>query len=321
MVTRQRIIILIKYLFGITVLFLVYKKAHDFDLSSIKAVFEFKAMALLFFLKVFSLTVVVFRWRLTLKRFGLKVNFAKAYELTLIGFAMNYVTPGSLSGDLIKGAILERREKNLRKVSLSILLDRVSGLFSVLAILVFSLVGIFFLKRSVYFKAVDLFGVERIMIGIGIMLIVGMGLILTAMFHKKTVALIKTFLHDLSLLKGQWINICLLSVLSQLSLVTFCYVVCQKIGFYEIDLLGLMFVFSFASLAIIIPISPGGLGVGQVIYSFLMSLYLGAPTAAGVILFSCFQIFDIALIIPGLICFIYVLLKKETGKRKMELEL
>lgn len=311
---KQWLLILLKYVIGGVIFYLVYRKFNHFDFSGVKAIFQPGMILLLISIKMFCFILATMRWHLVLKKMGFSEKFSKVVELSIIGVGMNYVTPGSVSGDLIKGALLEKRSRSLRKVSLSLLLDRVSGLFSLMIMLCASFVALYFFKPDVFVRVGALIAGERILMVLGVVGLLVAAVVGLALLNQKVKGLCFHLWQDLQMLKGQWFNILFLSFLSQFMQIVFLFAIALRIGADDISLLSLIFIYAFANMALTVPITPGGFGVGQALYTFLLGIYLGYPTNTGVILFSCYQIFDMSLVLPGVLCLGRVFLRGDLKK-------
>jgi hypothetical protein len=294
-------VLALKYLFGFGLLYFVFKMGQGFDFSVLKPIFKWQFFAFITACKLLAVTVTVFRWQLILKLIHGPVKAKKLYELSFVGTAMSYVMPGAISGDVVKAVFLKNEVKDLRKISVSIIFDRIAGLSSIFILMVLSAVVLFQTRKDSLEKVFELVQGNKLT-GIGIFVgLFLLGLLGIYWFNKKFYQKLQEPLRELTLIRKQIPTLVLMSCLSQAILI-FCYFVLyhaiavETLGFFE-----MAFVFCFASLAIVLPITPGGLGVGQMVFNFLFSVFLGFNSTIGATMFSILQIFDLIFIVPGVL--------------------
>jgi len=79
-------------------------------------------------------TLVTFvRWQMLVQAVGIPLALRNALRLSFLGYLLNFVSPGSVGGDLFKAVFLVREHPNHRGAAIaSVLADRVMGLFSLM---------------------------------------------------------------------------------------------------------------------------------------------------------------------------------------------
>jgi glycosyltransferase 2 family protein len=78
------------------------------------------------------------RWKLILEAFSAeKFKFMDIYRYTWMGYFFNIALPGSVSGDVVKIFLVKKHFQNssLKVVALSVLIDRIAGLFGFFTII------------------------------------------------------------------------------------------------------------------------------------------------------------------------------------------
>ncbi|MGE4232615.1 MAG: lysylphosphatidylglycerol synthase transmembrane domain-containing protein [Bacteriovoracia bacterium] len=125
--------------FGLTggILFYLYKNGL-LDWSRVKQVFSNKAVvtATLLIL-VFTNLIAVFRWFKLLRGQDLKVSFSDTFRLSMIGVFFNTAIPGAVSGDVVKGYYVVRKQPHGRgriKAFTTLLMDRLLGLSALICV-------------------------------------------------------------------------------------------------------------------------------------------------------------------------------------------
>jgi len=96
--------------------------------------------------------LAAYRLALLLKIIDLSLSFPYVFKLTMIGSFFNIVIPGTVGGDIVKGAYLFKSEENRRGRSSGIvLMDRVMGFLALLFIGTISIIYLYLLKRETLF--------------------------------------------------------------------------------------------------------------------------------------------------------------------------
>jgi uncharacterized protein (TIRG00374 family) len=88
-------------------------------------------------------TLCVVRWRMLLAGQGIAISFSEAFRLTFIGMFFNTALPGAVSGDVVKGYYIVRKQpdgKGKSKAFATLFLDRILGV-SGLVIVAFSVMA------------------------------------------------------------------------------------------------------------------------------------------------------------------------------------
>ncbi len=81
-----------------------------------------------------------FRWYLLVRALGIPFHFRDALRLGSLGYMLNFVSPGSVGGDLFKAVFLAREQPTQRASAVaSIVIDRVVGLYAMLLVASFGL--------------------------------------------------------------------------------------------------------------------------------------------------------------------------------------
>ncbi|MBH48617.1 MAG: hypothetical protein CME71_10655 [Halobacteriovorax sp.] len=264
--------------------------------------------------------VSAIRWRLLLKvKSDAELPIGSMIKLTWIGLFFNSVLPGAVTGDLIKLVYARDLDRKLDRTFLvtTALVDRILGLIGLLFLL-----GVFSLAN--YSELASYGDKMRNILHFNFLLFAGVLFFLALLFLPERITLpirdllgkipllgnkIKKTLDQVWLIGGDKLTVfkCLMiSVALQFSNVLGFWIVTAP--FYGKEL-SIMQVFTFVPLgqmAVAVPISPAGIGVGHVIFETLFS-FVGIPRGA-----SLFNIYFICVVLVNLFGFFpYVL----SGKR------
>ena len=75
------------------------------------------------------------RWRMLLHAAGVPVSYRDSFRLTIIGYFFNNVLLGSTGGDLVRAVMVSRTvEQNRMRAAISVIVDRLIGLFALMLI-------------------------------------------------------------------------------------------------------------------------------------------------------------------------------------------
>ena len=159
---------LIKFAITAGLLWFVY---NSIDITKTKSIIlEINLFLFLcaFLIKSFSLSIQAIRWNVITHQLDIDISFTQAWKNILVGFFFNQALPSSSGGDAIRA--WEIRHLGIKKVLISIILDRLSGLFALFlssiicaVILLISKDTNDFMSESLYFIiALNLTGVALI---------------------------------------------------------------------------------------------------------------------------------------------------------------
>lgn len=265
---------------------------------------SYKSYLFIAFLAVFVSTLLsAFRWkRLLDTQSHHPLPYFECLKLTLVGFFFNFVMPSSVGGDAVKVYSLRSQRKDdipLSRAIASVFVDRLLGLYGMLALAVVSFSLQWRMLKSIPVLQPIGLAVLGLFLGMSIFFMVAfsrqfrrsqffyrlsqhsMGKIITriyesiAVFGDNRVALVQCIL---------------LSVVIQFLSVIFFALTSWALGFNDFPLGLYFFVAPVGFIIMSIPISPGGIGVGQVAFYTLFNIYAGKETEAGSLGITYFQI-------------------------------
>jgi len=230
-----------------------------------------------------------------LKSHKFKISFFEIFKLVYISSFFNNILPGSYGGDLVRIFFISKiAKKNKLKISSSIFLDRIYGLFGLIFLgnFVFLIVSI----RYDYFYFFIIFNCISIILIILIYIIIKRFTFLSNFAYK-----IKNFfeLQFDVLLKCISISIVLFFFV-HLSI----YIISKYYFELDINLLIVFFSNTISTLSSVIPITPGGVGIAEFVYvrinQDLFNIYLS--NLANVIIY--FRLCNILTCLPSLFIFL-----------------
>lgn len=267
-----------------------------------------------------SVFINSYRWSCLLEGMDLKLPFHRIVTLNLIGFFFNTIAPGALGGDLVKGFYLFKDQKDGKRTSamLSILLDRLVGLYCVLVIATGAVLLSFSrFTHNKILSSVALTGVLGFALMSGGLVVlffsrspiesnwiygilkkpypgfVFLRKIFVSLFYfkKKPIFLVKSICSGL---------------LYQSLYISFFILVTRHMSEANYTAADILAVFPMGFIAAALPISPGGLGVGHLAFEQLLAI---VGIANGANIYNCVFLGQSVLNLLGFIP--YLFLKKD----------
>jgi hypothetical protein len=247
--------------------------------------------------------ITAWRWNLLLRAQEIPLPYRQAFGLTMIGLFFNVVIPGAVGGDLIKGYYITRAMEGRRSsAATSILMDRVLGLLGLLLLAAVATAPNFgeLAKNPSTYK-----------LGVGVMgaLVVGLGFVFSA-------GVVGSRLSELPLLPGVVRNVLRsfpgyhkkpavipiaigVSVFSHLLACAAYYIALRSMGGADVPLGYFSLLVPLGFVVTAIPISPAGIGVGQVAFFALFHMVSGLHAVAAADAFTVFQLIVILVSVSG----------------------
>jgi uncharacterized protein (TIRG00374 family) len=263
---------------------------------------------------VLNFFLATWRWQMLLKVQKLNLTRWECFKLNLVGLFFNYVMPGGVGGDVVKAFyIVKDHPRNRMGAGMSVLLDRVMGLY---AMLLLAIVSLLINLEAVEANPQLLLITKGLMAGL-VVFTLALGLALSERFRQwgwqkwlnknsfgtKLVSAyeaIYSYSHHLSVIG--WAI--LLSLLSQVLAIVLIWWLGENLGFDGIPI-GLYFaVVPIGFMVTAVPISPAGVGVGQMAFFFLFNLFLGHESQVGPAVITAFQVLNFLLGLSGIWFFV-----------------
>lgn len=229
-----------------------------------------------------SLAIGVERWRHFLKSQKLNIPFLQAFQLSLIGVFFNFSMPGGVGGDLIKGYYITRSSPHAKTAAaVTVLLDRLIGLLA----MSFIALGVMLFKWDVVRSQKELMFILFLVSGVtaGSMLV--WSLIFSRRLYNlgwiekilrrlpRSHLLLKTYnsVADYRHSKKVFFSTLFLSFAAQVASIFFFVFAGKALG-YDVPLSTYFVAVPIAFMVQSVPLSPGGIGVGQTASFFLFNL-------------------------------------------------
>lgn len=296
---------------------MVQKGALDFNaFGRLATPLLVSAFAGLIFLQIF---INNYRWLVLLRGQGFPSTVQHTMPLSLIGMFFNFVMPGGVGGDVIKGYyLLQDHPQQKFAGAISIFMDRMMGFFIMIAT---AFMALFFNWQKVSHSrelqgialgVAGLFTCFLIFYFVSLSRVLQKGPLHQFVFHKMPGGhqfhRLYEILHSYRKHPRALVSAGILSVLNQGVTVAFVYLVAQAMGITEIPLSVYFFIVPVGVTVQALPISPAGIGVGQAAFYFLFNLYLGKQSQLGPTAVTAMQLMSFAWGVVG--AFFYLKRKK-----------
>lgn len=250
------------------------------------------------------------RWCLFLKALNVKTTFKEAFKLTLIGLFFNFTMLGGVGGDLVKGYYLFKNKKDKKlQAAASIFLDRFAGFYTMLTLGLVTL--LLYLKNVLdqpYLMDLLIF-VAILFLFVSVFLMI----CFIPRFHKIFQKLLLKLPWDI-LKKDKGFGFLRFSYfMKAMGLSLFSLAIC--IAFFMLSglLMGFdvpfwiyLYAVPLGFVFMALPISPGGIGVGQVAGLALFSWGLGQETQVGPATVSAFHLIGILWSLFGAVIYLQI---------------
>ncbi|MBF0455267.1 MAG: flippase-like domain-containing protein [Magnetococcales bacterium] len=282
--------------------------------------FDILFVALLFNLILISIGAI--RWRILLISQQIDLPFSWIHAMTYLTICFNLFIPGSVGGDAFRMAYVAKQLPERRGVAiLTVFADRVIGLYGLLCL---CLVGLL-LNGSLVFSVTPLLimtlSVAALVVGIPVLLLFFLFFLpriprLRAYVQSppanrmgRMVAALAETLRLFMAAKGLVLLALLVSVVGQAMGVFSLAWIAKGLDRMVIPLEGFFVAAPLAWIANVLPISPGGLGVGEAAFDQLCHWLQPVETAAGFgSIFLINRIVQMVASLPGL--GVYILLRQ-----------
>lgn len=244
------------------------------------------ASALVVLLLAAMVALTAWRWERLVHVLRLSLPISEALRLTWVGMFFNLAVPGSTGGDVVKAFYAAKRLGAPTRSVVSVFVDRALGLFALVLVagaalalapsdpayarpgrLVLACLGGAVLGSVVLLS-------RRVRRRLGLAALTR---------HLPFAGILAEIDAALRLYRGHPLAIAFavaLSLLNHLGTVLCAWILVGALGFRDLGLLPLLVVVPLASLISAVPLLPGGWGVGEVAYAWLLAPFGVAPTEA-----------------------------------------
>jgi glycosyltransferase 2 family protein len=279
MLKKSYFIFIIKLFISVALIYYIYHTIPWSNVSKALLSTSLDLLILSVFLQVISFIFLSLRWSIIVRNSDSSLDIYEIIKISFIGIAFNNILPSSIGGDFVRGAYIVKKGLSLKNSILSLIADRVLGLFTVL---VFIFIFLLFYRDKhdnlpeiniiiVFFMMSILLGIlifktrffNKIIRGILVR-------ILSTSYYEKTVSMVDNLYHY-SINKNLVIKVFLMTFIAMAIEVSVFWLASKALGmnysFY-------IFIIAVPLIVIIsaLPISLGGLLVREASGLFLLNM-------------------------------------------------
>lgn len=311
---RQSIFFLLKI---IATLIILWALAHNSQL-------KFELFNSIFYQPLYAVAIVVlifftvltnaWRWHRLNAAQGITLPFSSTVIATYVGIAFNNVLPGSVGGDFVRCYYVMKRFPDKKSGAvLSTFLDRVCGLMGIIVII--STIAIY--RYDIFKHNLSLSYLIRICFGLTMMGIIIFSILMLlpkrisiSQWLRERFAHYRWFKPVLSILeavsvyrksKRILLESLVASIVTQLLILATIMVINQMMGLPDISAYIYMIALAIAQIANLIPLTPGGIGIGEAAFANVILLFSPGIIGAYATVFFAFRLFITVTYLPGVI--------------------
>lgn len=244
------------------------------------------AVGLVLLLLGAAVVLTAWRWQRLVGALDLLLPFAQAVRLSFVGLFFNIAVPGATGGDVVKAFYTARVLGAPTRAVVSVFVDRVLGLFA----LVLLAGGAVLLAPPHAAYATP----ARLVVGCLAAAVAGGAVVLsrrlrralglTALARRLPFGHVWTEIDAaLRLYRGRPLEVAIaiaLSLGNHVGIVAGAWLLAGALGIHDLGFAPLLVVVPLATLVSAVPLLPGGWGVGEVAYAWLLTPFGVAPTEA-----------------------------------------
>ena len=303
----------LKFLFSASVIYWLVSTGK-LDFQSLKSLLHWQILVAGASINAVNLFLTNERWMMFLKAQSLKLHRAMVLKLSLIGLFFNFIVPGGVGGDIVKGFYASTQTPDARlKTAVTVAMDRLIGLYSMILMALAALLA----EHELAFSHKELIFVFVFLAAVGVAFSVFWALVFSKrigsldFIEKILIRLPKG--HHLQRLfhsfnaysdqKGLFFRSVLMSFASQSTIIFFFISIGHFLGF-ELSLATYFFVVPIGFMVTAVPISPAGVGVGQAAFYYLFNLASGTVSSIGTVTITALQLFQFAFGLIGALFYI-----------------
>ena len=318
---KKTIITLIKLLLAAGLLIFIFFKLVDFEqLKESLAKMNWWFFALAVFLQWIIIFIGTHRMQILLRAQEVPLSFWKTLKYNCIGYFFNLFSLGATGGDMVKAFYVSRETHHKKTESVTVVfLDRIAGMIAVLLIATCSILATIYIDNT--FRPYLPYFVILIFIGLFFILFIftksfwgkfiPIDKILSYKFikNKFILKIIDFIVKTLSKVIGAIYEyrshkmVALLAIVESiiLQLIMCCFALCIGTGLgFGIPVYTYFIVFPVATLILALPITPAGLGIGDMALIEGFSKF-GADKNLGAAFVVLYRLNTLTMSLPGLI--------------------
>lgn len=259
-----------------------------------------------------------YRWSLLLASQDLPARLVVTFPLTLVGLFFNFAVPGAVGGDVVKAYyVAQDHPKRRMAAATTVMMDRIVGLYAMILLAVVTML----LNLETVWHRIALRNVFFSSLLLILLMTIVLGLIFSSAVKTKNPLLrwsqglpggdfLNRFYEALHSYGKNLRTVLLtiaISIIGQMIAIGYMAYIGFALG-ENVPLATYFFAVPLGFIVMALPISPAGIGVGQVAFLVLFRMFTGSETTVGQTVITVFQIGMLSWSLIG--AFIYAQRKK-----------
>jgi uncharacterized protein (TIRG00374 family) len=259
--------------------------------------------------------VTAWRWRQLLRSQGVAVPFPVLFRIYFLSLACAPLFPGGIGGDAMRVAYTVRAVTDRKVVAaVSVLVDRVIAMVGVLIVAFVLLLPYIPAALSGSFALLALIAVVSGLFA-GCLVFITLALLsrrrtgftqwLHDRFQNRLISIVAAVFDAVSAYRSHpkvVIGAIMLSAANQAFVVYAIYVIARQLGFDLLAMSDIGIAATLTQIANILPLTPGGIGIGEAAFDRILSLLTSSGVAVGYgSIFLTFRVLGIVVTLPGVL--------------------
>ena len=129
---KKNLILILKLFILILLAYYIYVSIPWDNVGNVLLSASLSLLTLCIFIQILSFIFLAARWSFIVRNSDLNLGMYEIIKISFIGIAFNNILPSSIGGDFVRGAYIVKKGLSIRDSLLSLITDRLLGLFSVL---------------------------------------------------------------------------------------------------------------------------------------------------------------------------------------------
>lgn len=299
--------LVIRYAIAIGLIVFIVSKVDSVDFTRLYEL-SFLTVAYLVFIKLFFYILMAVRLRLILQASDVPVPLHWVLGINNVGLLISYLTPSSVLSDIGKIYFFRVFRKNTVRIFVSLFLDRLVGLLCIMVVLGVAAVVLYMQNPQGFWRIF----VGATLVKTGVLVGALTTVFLTPVLFWKF-GFFKSFIQK----HFAFLNLSLAWKISALSIIChlgycFLFLECARwTAEVPLNFTDAAIVFPISTIATAIPTTPGSIGVGQVVYKYLVDSLTMTSTDTGILLFTLLQLLDIPFLVWGLASGLFLIIRRK----------
>ena len=315
--SQKKWIILLKFILAGFILWLLVKTAQ-LNLHLLTNITHHSLLFLCFISIIFTIVfITAWRWHLLSEVQNISLGLTKTIKPAYIAGAFNALLPGSVGGDVVRcHYVCKKIPERKSTILLTVFFDRLFGLMGILTTLCLAgLLHVSYIAQQpklLYMLLLLLAACASLITIILSLMLLPPHLSLSAWLRRRfasnhLVSLIATYLEvfqQYRIPKKVLLKSVLISIIVEYLLVTALLIIAKMMGLPALDFSQVVLALGMTLLVSVIPLTPGGIGVGEMAFANILLLFNPGSMIAYATIYLAHRLLSMLAYLPALLFYI-----------------